>query len=259
MKPAEIRNELRTKILGKTIHCFDRLDSTSDRASQLAEEGAKEGTLVLAEEQIKGRGRRRRSWYSPPGLGIWMSIILRPEIVPAAAPGLSLVAGLSLAETITAELHTAAALKWPNDCLLGGKKTAGILTELSAEREKVRFVILGVGINVLHQVNDFPPELQETATSLSLATKQSVDRVHFLQEFLYQLEDNYLNFKDEGLTPFIKPYTRCCSLIGRQVKAQVGHKTVSGRAVRLDPTGALVLARGQTETILTAGEVIQVR
>jgi len=257
--PAEIERGLKTRVFGKTIHCYDHLDSTNERAYQMAEDGEADGTLILADRQVKGHGRRGRSWFSPPGMGIWMSVILRPEIAPVVTPGLSLVAGLSLAEVIESELHIAAALKWPNDCLLNGKKVAGILTELSAEQNKVRFVIWGVGINVSQQLHDFPPELRETATSLALATKRPVNRVHFLREFLYRLEENYLRFIDEGLAPFIEPYARHCSIIGCDVEAQVGNKTVSGRAVRIDPRGALVLTRGETEIVLTAGEVIQVR
>jgi len=259
LSSAEIKAALTTRIMGKSIHVFEEIDSTNDQAYRLAEHGAKEGTLVVAERQTKGRGRLGRSWYSPAGLGIWMSVILRPDLPPATAPALSLVAGLSLARTIEDHLDLNAELKWPNDCLLDGKKTAGILTELSAEKEKVRFVVLGVGINVLHQRADFPAGLQNTATSLALAARREIDRVQFLCAFLRQLEDDYQRFKKEELTPFLDPYTKRCGLIGARVRAQVGNNTISGRAVRIDPTGALVIARNREEIVVRAGDVERIR
>ena len=256
---AEIKACLSTKIFGKWTHVFEKIDSTNEEATRLAEQGAKEGTLVLAECQTKGRGRLGRTWHSPAGLGIWMSVVLRPKLAPIAAPGLSLVAGLSLARTIEECLQTPVELKWPNDCLLGGKKTAGILAELSAQRENVRFVVLGVGVNVLHQPQDFPPELQKTATSLVLATGQLIDRVEFLCEFLKRLEADYSQFKKQGLAPFIDSYTRRCELIGSQIQAHVGHKTITGQALRIDATGALVLRQGQKEIVISAGEAQRIR
>jgi BirA family biotin operon repressor/biotin-[acetyl-CoA-carboxylase] ligase len=257
--PAEIENDLGTSLLGKTIHCFEHLDSTNERAGQLADQGAADGTLVIAERQLKGRGRLAREWFSPPGLGIWLSLILRPKINPADAPGLSLVTALALADTIEEQLKIPAKLKWPNDCLLGGKKTAGILTELSAEQGRVDFVILGVGINVGHRQEDFPPELQDTATSLALAAKTTVDRVEFLQAFLRRLELDYLQFGRVGLGPTIGRYESHCSLIGCDVKVRIGKRVIHGRAVRIDPGGGLVISAAGSETLLTAGEVTGVR
>jgi len=257
--PAEIEHGLPTSLLGKTIHCFEHLDSTNARAFQLATQGAPDGTLVITERQTKGRGRLARAWYSPPGLGIWMSLILRPEIKPAEAPGLSLVSGLALALTVEEQLKIPAKLKWPNDCLLNGRKTAGILTELSADHGRVDFVILGIGINVGHREEDFPSDLRHTATSLALAAKKPVDRVEFLQAFLRRLELDYLQFKRTGLGPTIGRYESHCSLIGCEIEAQVGKRTIRGRAKRIDPGGGLVIDIAGTETTLTAGEVTRVR
>ncbi len=259
MNAEEIKTGLETTILGRAIHCLDSVDSTNRYARNMAEGGAPDGTVILAEEQTRGRGRLDRSWHSPPGLGLWLSIILRPEIAPAAAPGLSLVTGLALAKTIEEQLNIAAKLKWPNDCLLGGKKTAGILIDLAASAELVRYVVVGVGINVLHNPDDFPPELQKMATSLSQAAARPVDRALFLTGFLAGLEREYFRFIKEGLAPFIKPYTRRCSLIGCHVEALVGRRLVTGKAVGIDPSGALVIADGENEIVLTAGEVTRVR
>jgi BirA family biotin operon repressor/biotin-[acetyl-CoA-carboxylase] ligase len=187
-----------------------------------------------------------------------LSLILRPKIAPADAPGLSVVTGLALAKAIEQQLDITVKLKWPNDCLLGGRKTAGILLDLAAEAKLVRYVIVGIGINVQQRAQDFPPEIQHLATSLSIAAGRPVGRISFLQTLLAELEREYARFSEEGLTPAIGPYTRRCSLIGHHIEAQIGHKTITGKAVRINPVGALVLNDGAREIVLTAGEVIHV-
>jgi len=250
---------LKTERFGRKIHYFPSLDSTNTMASTLAEDGAVEGTLVIVDEQTKGKGRRGRSWYSPPGLGIWMSLILRPAIAPRLAPGLSIVTGLSLAETIREVMNLEAQVKWPNDCLIKGAKVAGILTELSGDREQVNYIVLGVGLNVNQQIFDFPVELQKTATSLAIESESVIPRADFLSKFLLKLETRYDSFLRDGVAPFIDPYTRMCSLIGREVTAEIGKKTITGMATKIDPGGALVIESEGQEVALTAGEVVHVR
>lgn len=259
MNAEEIKVGLHTAFFGQIIHCLDTTDSTNRYAAALAEKGAADGTIVLAEEQTRGRGRMDRSWHSPTGLGLWLSIILRPELSPAAAPGLSLVTGLALAQTIEEQLQLKATLRWPNDCLLDDKKVAGILIDLTANTERARHVVIGVGINVLQQAGDFPPELRKIAISLSMAASRPVDRVSFLQSFLSGLEREYLRFINEGLAPFIEPYTRRCSLIGCWVEALIGREQVAGKAVGVDSAGALILVDGDKKIVLTTGEVRRVR
>lgn len=259
LSAGDIKEGLPTTAIGQVVHCFDQIDSTNSRAFRLAEKGAAHGTLVVAEVQTKGRGRLQRSWFSPPGLGVWLSVVLRPAIKPADAPSFSLVAGLSLAQTIEEELKLSPKLKWPNDCLLDGKKVAGILTELSTDQGSVRFLILGVGINIHQRENDFPPELRRSAISLAMASKVRPDRLEFLQAFLGRLENDYEKFVREGLTPFIDDYTTRCSLIDCEIDVRMGNRTVSGRVLRINSTGALVLESGGAELVLAAGEVTRVR
>jgi len=259
MHADQIKSRLKTTFIGRELYCLETVDSTNHFARNLAENGALDGTIVLAERQTHGRGRLDRSWYSPPGLGLWMSIILRPTIAPVLAPGLSLVTALALAKTIERQLRLAAKLRWPNDCLLEGKKTAGILIDLAADPKLVRFAVVGIGINVAHAIDDFPVELREEATSLSIAAGRDVDRVDILLPFLAELESEYLRFLAEGLAPIINHYTTRCSLIGCQVDALVGEKIISGTAIGIASSGGLVVATGEQEIILTAGEVIRVR
>jgi BirA family biotin operon repressor/biotin-[acetyl-CoA-carboxylase] ligase len=150
-------------------------------------------------------------------------------------------------------------VKWPNDCQIEGGKVAGILTELCGERDRVNYIILGVGININQQMIDFPIELQKIATSLAIEAERPIDRVEVLCSFLKRLESYYATFVADGPGTFIEAYTKICSLIGREVTAQIGRNTVTGIATQIDPGGALVLEAEGKDIILSAGEVINVR
>ncbi len=174
----ELAPLLSTRELGRTIHHHESLGSTNEVAFRLAQDGAEHGEVVVAEQQTAGKGRRGRVWVSPPGLNLYFSAILRPELPPQRAPELTLVAAVALAEALR-EFGTEAAIKWPNDVQIEGRKVAGILTELSAEPERVHFVVVGVGVNLNSQAGHFPEELREVATSLALAKGERVSRSHF--------------------------------------------------------------------------------
>ena len=201
----EIKDELKTKILGKEIQAFHTLGSTNEVAFRLAEAGSAEGTIVVAEKQTAGRGRLSRKWYSPPGLGIWLSLILRPQIPLARVPALSLCAGLACTQTTEKLTGKIALLKWPNDAYLNGKKFAGVLTELSAEADRVNFVVLGIGINLNHTTRDFPRLLRRKATSLKMESKKKIPRAFFLQKFLeIQNQQGYFF----GINTKIRPFSQ---------------------------------------------------
>jgi BirA family biotin operon repressor/biotin-[acetyl-CoA-carboxylase] ligase len=178
--PAEIKKNLKTKIFGKKIHSYRKVGSTNLLGFRLAETKAEEGTLVVADEQSKGKGRMGRSWYSPPRLGLWMSLILRPDIPPFKAPGLSICAGIALAQAILEMTGIEAKIKWPNDCLIDGKKVGGILLELSAELDRINFVIVGIGVNVNHSAKDFPRNLSQVATSMKIKLGKDISRLVLL-------------------------------------------------------------------------------
>ncbi|MCI0405239.1 MAG: biotin--[acetyl-CoA-carboxylase] ligase [candidate division Zixibacteria bacterium] len=196
-----IRHYLSTKILGHKIHSYQSVGSTNSTAWKLAEEGVPEGTLVVADRQTAGRGRLGRSWHSPPRVGLWFSLVLRPEVAPSQAPGISLLTALALSQTIGSRCGMEAKIKWPNDCQIAGKKVAGILTELSSELDRVNFVIVGVGLNVNQTKSDFPTSLKRKATSLSIETKQKWQRAEILALFLKEFEHFYLPFKKSGVAP----------------------------------------------------------
>ncbi|MEW6776847.1 MAG: biotin--[acetyl-CoA-carboxylase] ligase, partial [Bdellovibrionota bacterium] len=163
----ELRRVMGENPLAREIHSFDHTDSTSSQAARLADEGAPHGTLVIAEQQTKGRGRLGRSWASPPGTGLYFSLVLRPKIELHRAPQLTLLAATAVASAIERTANLSPQIKWPNDLLLDGKKFCGILTELSGDPDRVRHVILGIGVNV--GTKKFPKEIAPLATSLRLA------------------------------------------------------------------------------------------
>ncbi len=250
-----IRHYLSTKVFGQKIHSYQSLGSTNSTAWQLAEEGAPEGTVVVADRQTAGRGRLGRSWHSPPRVGLWFSLVLRPEVTPSEAPGLSLLTALALAQTIQSHCRMEAKIKWPNDCQIAGKKVAGVLTELSSELDRVNFVIVGVGLNVNQSKSDFPAGLKRKATSLSIETKQKWQRAEILALFLKEFEHFYLQFKKSGIAPFIKEIERRMALLGQKVKLVVGEDIVTGKVAGLAPDGALLLETKSGSYRAISGEV----
>jgi len=253
--PLEIKDGLKAKVFGRKIHSFRTIGSTNELGFTLAENGAPEGTLIVAEQQTKGKGRLGRFWYSPPNLGIWMSLILRPSIPPAKASGLSLCAGLALALTINELTGLKVQLKWPNDCLVDGKKVGGILLELSAELDRVNFVIAGVGINVNQSEKDFPKNLVKKATSLRIEKKENINRLALLRLFLQKFERIYLDFKKFGLVNYHQEIKDHFFLLGRKIKLKLGEKIIKGKAEDIDENGALIIQTKKGEKKIFCGEV----
>ncbi|MCP4565956.1 MAG: biotin--[acetyl-CoA-carboxylase] ligase [FCB group bacterium] len=256
---AEITHRLTTSFVGRTVYAYNSVQSTNSVAGKLAEAKAPDGAVVVAESQTKGRGRMARPWYSPEQAGIYLSIILYPEINPADAPGLSIITSLALADTLAGYDPSEISIKWPNDCLLGGRKTAGILTELSADLISVHHVIVGVGVNLNQRRTDFPPEIRRTATSLRAETKTEIRRVRFLRRFLKQFENNYQRFCRSGLKPFRRRILKYSSLLGKNIKLDMQGTIIAGKAVDIDRNGNLVLETSTGCRTFSAGEVTVVK
>jgi BirA family biotin operon repressor/biotin-[acetyl-CoA-carboxylase] ligase len=249
---------LSTRELGRTVHHFESVDSTNRAACELALEGASHGEVVIAEAQTAGKGRRGRSWASPGGKNLYCSIILRPEISPARAPELTLVAAVALAETLR-EAGANADIKWPNDVQLGGRKVAGILTELSADVERVQFVVVGLGVNLNASADDFPPEVAEVATSLKLARGSTVPRALFTAALFTRLEHWLDRWTGEGFGPVRDAWRRLSSILGKEVLVRSEQKELRGVAEDIDESGALLLRIGDVVERVLAGDVEQVR
>ena len=253
--PGEIKKNLKSKIFGKKIYSYRKVGSTNLLGFRLAETGSEEGTLIVADEQTKGKGRMGRSWYSPPRLGLWMSLILRPRIPPFKAPGLSICAGLALAQTIKEMTGIEAKIKWPNDCLIDGKKVGGILLELSAELDRINFVIVGIGVNVNHSAKDFPRNLSQTATSMKIKLGKDISRLALLTSFLEEFERIYLDFKKKGLSAQREMIKSFSSLLGKKVAVRFGKEKIEGMAENIDENGSLVIKTKKGEKVVRAGEV----
>ncbi len=254
--PSEIRHGLKTRYLGKKIVYEDTVPSTMDVAFRLGMEGAVEGTLVCAEGQTKGKGRLGRHWNSPKGKGIYMSVILRPSLPPTEVAQLTLLTAVAVCEAIRRVSGVAARIKWPNDILVEDRKLAGILTELSAETDRVRFVVIGIGINVNTSLNGLPPQ----ATSLKEEAQKKISRVELVQEILSTLEDWYERLKEQGFALVIQRWKELSSTLGNRIRLVDPSGEVEGEAVDLDKTGGLMI-RNDAGLVVTkiAGDVVQVR
>jgi len=235
----EVARNLNTKFIGKKIYYFDYLSSTMDLAMQLGMDGAVSGTLVLAESQTKGRGRLGRGWFSPKYKGIYLSLILRPKILPSACPVLTLMSAVSICEAIKEILDLDVQIKWPNDVLIHNKKIAGILTEMNAEVDKVNFVVIGLGLNV----NNDKKSLIAQATSLKEQQGAEISRVALLQEILRRIESNYLLLEAKGSSEIINKWRNFTLTLGTRVKVDYQNKHIEGQTIDIDADGALLIRK----------------
>lgn len=239
--PTEIQAGLQTEVFGGSVHYAETVDSTQKTAHQLASAGSGEGTLVVADEQTGGKGRLGRTWHSPKGTGIWMSIILRPPISPQQAPQLTLLAAVGVVKGIKAATDLDCDIKWPNDILLNGKKLVGILTELQADPDQVHAVIAGIGINVNVEAGEIPTELRNIATSLRIEAGRVIDRATLLQHMLLEMEKLYHHYLQEGFRTIKLLWESYAINLGARVQARTLQGTLSGRALGISDRGFLIL------------------
>lgn len=259
LTPDLVRKRLKGSLFGKRVHHFFKTDSTNRVAMELGYADEPEGAVVLAEEQTAGRGRAGRSWHSERGAGLYVTLLLRPKLSPVQAPLLTMLAGLSAHTAVLAQTGLSAELKWPNDLLLNGKKLGGILTEMYAEPNAVRFVIVGIGINVGQE--KFPGELAGTATSLRKETERSHSRLEVLVKLLSQFETDYNRFLQEGAAYVVQRFELVSSFAsGRRVRVDTGRETFVGMTDGLSADGLLVVKKedGTSSTVI-AGDVVEVR
>jgi BirA family biotin operon repressor/biotin-[acetyl-CoA-carboxylase] ligase len=245
---------LETENIGRTVFCYDTIDSTNEEAKRQALKGAPGGSLFLAEQQTGGKGRLGRSWVSPPASGIWFTVLLRPEAIPMNIAATTLLAGMAVCGAVREVTGCDAMIKWPNDVVAGTRKICGILTEMSVEKDRAEFVVIGIGVNA--NSTAFPEELREKATSIRLETGRPVHRVALLQEILRRLE-HLLKENAAGLSAsFLENYKANCVSLGRQVGFRRGGVPMTGTAVDISPEGELIvrLPDGSLQTVFT-GEV----
>ncbi|MFH1442023.1 MAG: biotin--[acetyl-CoA-carboxylase] ligase [Candidatus Omnitrophota bacterium] len=258
MFPWEIQQDLDTKFIGRNIYYYDTVPSTMDVAFEAGvnDLSMPEGSIFLSETQTKGKGRLGRGWSSPKYKGLYLSLVLKPKILPSQASLLTLLTAVGICEAVKEIKGAGAKIKWPNDILINDKKAAGILTEINAETDIIHFVVIGIGINV----NNDKKALPAGAVSLKEETAEHIDRVYLLQEVLRCIEKNYLLFKQGQAKEIIDKWRGLNTTLGRRVKVnlQTGH--LEGEAVDIDADGALLLRKdsGLTQRI-TAGDIVHCR
>lgn len=239
-----------TKVIGRDIRVFEETTSTNDVIEKLARDGVKEGAVVFAESQTKGRGRLGRKWMSPTHKGLWFSVLLRPKLSPQETTQLTVASATALRRAIKNVTGVSTDIKWPNDLLVVGKKVVGILTEMSAEVDRVRHVILGIGVDV--NQTDFPPELRAIATSLKNEAGEEICRAELAVEILRELDFDYARICGGKFSAVADEWETGCATIGKNVSVQTGARFVRGVAEALDDDGALLVRteHGHLERII---------
>ncbi len=242
-----------TDVMGRHIQVFQETTSTNDIIEKLARDGVREGAVVFAESQTRGRGRLGRRWMSPPGKGLWFSLLLRPAMRPQQTTQLTVAAATALARAIRLEADVKPDIKWPNDILINRRKVAGILTELSAELDQVKYIVLGIGVDVNLATGEFPSELRSVATSLRAETGgQLISRPALAVTILRELDREYARLRAGEFAAIADDWESQCTTIGQNVIIRMGDRQIRGRAESLSPEGALLVRteHGHLEPII---------
>lgn len=250
----ELKSIQKTEWLGNTIYYEPVMSSTNTRAMQLAEEGAPHGSLIVTDRQESGRGRRGRVWETPAGTAIAMTFLLRPQINPNHASMLTLIAAMAVAKGIEAETGLQVGIKWPNDIVINGKKVCGILTEMSAQVDYVNHIVIGIGINV--QVDEFPEELRDMATSLYMELGQKINRAALIEKICEYFEAYYGTFLlTEDLSAIVKEYDAYMINRNQPVRVLDPKEPFEGRARGITNKGELLVDTWDSRRLVSSGEV----
>lgn len=249
------KQSLTGKFIGNRLHYYEEIGSTNDEAFRLGVGGAPEGTLLIAESQSAGKGRMQRVWHSPAGTNIYTSIILRPTFEPSSAPQISIAAGVAAAETLSLYCPGRVCLKWPNDILIGAKKVCGILAQMKMSESAIDFVVVGIGINVNMNYEQFPEDIQEIATSMAIETGREISRLELIISLYENLTKWYKQLQQNGFGRIKEKWLSLSSMIGKPVSVMFREEAISGKAVGLDEDGSLILLTSGNETLkVSAGD-----
>lgn len=254
--PQAIKAASGTQIIGKKIHVFGELDSTNSEAYRMAGEGGEEGEAVVADRQLRGRGRLGRRWLSPPGVNLYVSIILRPPIAAKNAPLITLMAAVATAKATKRISGLQPRIKWPNDLLINNKKVAGLLNEMKCKEGKVEFVVLGIGINVNMPLEMVPEEMRSTATSLREELGYDISRVEFLSALLREVEREYQTFLTGEPGRILRQWEEFSQMVGKFVEMRSFNEVIRGKVKGIDSNGSLLLsAPDGSERRVIAGDI----
>lgn len=255
MTEAEIKSLMHTEWVAKEVLYFDTIDSTNTKAQELAEKGYPSGTLVVADKQESGKGRRGRSWVSPSGTGIFMTLMIKPDINPNNASMLTLVAALAVAKAITSVTGEEALIKWPNDIVVNGKKVCGILTEMNAQFDYINHIVVGIGINVHNE--SFPEEISQMASSLMIeACGKRFHRAQIIAETMSYFEQYYDTFlKTQDLSALVREYDELLVNRNKSVRVLDPKEPFDGKAMGITPKGELIVETWESRKLVSSGEV----
>ena len=255
MTEAEIKSLMHTEWVAKEVLYFDTIDSTNTKAQELAEKGYPSGTLVVADKQESGKGRRGRSWVSPSGTGIFMTLMIKPDINPNNASMLTLVAALAVAKAITSVTGEEALIKWPNDIVINGKKVCGILTEMNAQFDYINHIVVGIGINVHNE--SFPEEISQMASSLMIeAGGKRFHRAQIIAETMSYFEQYYDTFlKTQDLSALVREYDKLLVNRNKSVRVLDPKEPFDGKAMGITPNGELIVDTWESRKLVSSGEV----
>ena len=255
MTEAEIKSLMHTDWVAKEVLYFDTIDSTTIKAQELAEKGYPSGTLVVADKQESGKGRRGRSWVSPSGTGIFMTLMIKPDINPNNASMLTLVAALAVAKAITSVTGEEAMIKWPNDIVVNGKKVCGILTEMNAQFDYINHIVVGIGINVHNE--SFPEEISQMASSLMIeAGGKRFHRAQIIAETMSYFEQYYDTFlKTQDLSALVREYDELLVNRNKSVRVLDPKEPFDGKAMGITPKGELIVDTWESRKLVSSGEV----
>jgi BirA family transcriptional regulator, biotin operon repressor / biotin---[acetyl-CoA-carboxylase] ligase len=247
------------RIIGRDIRVFQETTSTSDVVEKLARDGVKEGAVVFAESQTKGRGRMGRRWVSPAGKGLWFSVLLRPQLRPQEATRMTVATAVAVGRAIQLQTGLLTAIKWPNDLLIGGKKVAGILTELAADPDQIKHLIIGIGLDANLTLSDLSADLRPIATSLRIVLDHPVDRPALAARILKELDVEYRRVCRGQFAAVADEWESRCSTLGSRVTVNIGPRLVEGLAESLDDDGALLVRtqHGRIERIIGGDVTLQ--
>lgn len=257
LSPDEVCPGLLTRVFGQEKYIYYReIDSTNNCARALASQGYPEGTVVVAETQTDGRGRRGRNWYSPDSQGIYVSFILRPTLPLKEISRISLLVAVAAAETLATELDINARIKWPNDILVDNKKICGILSEAVTDTDGIEYIVIGIGVNINNQMQEFPDDFRTAPTSARAENEHPCSRVKILQGLLTSFEQHYFNLLNGNFTQTLEKGRSLSLAIGQKLRLDTINGFVEGQAIDIDDNGFLLL-RDQSGIIHTimSGEI----
>lgn len=258
--PQEVQRGLSTKYIGKEIYYFPELKSTNIIAKEKAlhrTEGIAEGTLIITEKQSAGKGRLGREWFSPVG-GIWLSIILYPQLPPSYIPRITLMTAVAVVKAIRMCTQIKSQIKWPNDILINEKKVCGMLSEMSAELDMINWVVVGIGINANIDHWDFPEDIQENTISLKEVSEKEILRVKLTQTFLQEFEKYYDKLKRKEFPSILEEWKLYSHTLGRKIRIDTGERIITGEAVDINEEGALILKKEDGELIkIISGTILK--